>query len=272
MQLDDKEKQASLDVAEDSRQTDWQEPSFVAELFQGNFAWGHIHPFPLQSAEDKKIGDDYIEVLRTVLEEHIDPSDVDRTGEVPQSGLDALAAVGAYGMKIPKEYGGLGLSQTNYSRACAFMSSYCASTAAGITAHQSIGVPQPLKLFGTKEQKEKFLPRIAKGAVTAFALTEPQAGSDAEHPERGHEYEARHDAGDEHAPAGNDGHEVLSGEPLEGLSDRGATEAEPLAEVVLPEHVAGREIESNDHPAECFVGRLALAGLGHLVLVIWSRS
>jgi len=178
MQLDDKEKQASLDVAEDSRQTDWQAPSFVAELFQGNFVWDHIHPFPLQSEEDKKIGDDYIEVLRGVLEAHIDPSDVDRTGDIPQSALDALAAVGAFGMKIEKEYGGLGLSQFNYSRACAFMSSYCASTAAGITAHQSIGVPQPLKLFGTKAQKETYLPRIAKGAVTAFALTEPGVGSD----------------------------------------------------------------------------------------------
>jgi alkylation response protein AidB-like acyl-CoA dehydrogenase len=178
MQLDDKEKQASLDVAEDSRQTDWQAPSFVAELFKGKFAWDHIHPFPLQSDEDRKIGDDYIEVLRGVLEAHIDPSEVDRTGDIPQSAIDALAAAGAYGMKISKEYGGLGLSQTNYSRACAFMSSYCASTAAGITAHQSIGVPQPLKLFGTKEQKEKFLPRIAKGAITAFALTEPGVGSD----------------------------------------------------------------------------------------------
>lgn len=178
MQLDDKEKQASLDVAEDSRQTEWQAPSFVAELFQGNFNWDHIHPFPLQSEADKKIGDEYIEVLREVLEKYIDPSDVDRTGDVPVEALEALAGVGAFGMKIPKEYGGLGLSQTNYSRACAFMSSYCASTAAGITAHQSIGVPQPLKLFGTKEQKEKFLPRIAKGAITAFALTEPGVGSD----------------------------------------------------------------------------------------------
>tara|TARA_R110001592_G_scaffold226999_2_gene483222 strand:- start:189 stop:2165 length:1977 start_codon:yes stop_codon:yes gene_type:complete len=178
MQLDDKEKQASLDVAEDARQSDWQEPSFVAELFQGNFVWDQIHPFPLQSDEDKKIGDDYIEVLRGILEEHIDPSDVDRTGDIPQVGLDALAAAGAYGMKVSKEYGGLGLSQTNYSRCCAFMSSYCASTAAGITAHQSIGVPQPVKLFGTKEQKDTYLPRIAKGAVTAFALTEPGVGSD----------------------------------------------------------------------------------------------
>ena len=178
MQLDDKAKQASLDVAEDSRETAWQAPSFVAELFKGHFDWEHIHPFPLQSEEDKKIGDDYLETLRGVLEKHIDPSDVDRTGEIPAEGLKALAEVGAYGMKIPKEYGGLGLSQTNYSRACAFISSYCASTAAGITAHQSIGVPQPLKLFGTKEQKEKYLPRLAEGAVSAFALTEPGVGSD----------------------------------------------------------------------------------------------
>ncbi|MBX3179029.1 MAG: acyl-CoA dehydrogenase family protein [Candidatus Hydrogenedentes bacterium] len=178
MQLDDKAKQASLDVAEDSRETTWQAPSFVAELFKGNFEWNHIHPFPLQSEEDRKIGDDYIETLRAVLEKHIDPSDVDRTGLIPAEGLKALAEVGAYGMKIPAEYGGLGLSQTNYSRACAFISSYCASTAAGITAHQSIGVPQPLKLFGTEEQKKKYLPRLAKGAVSAFALTEPGVGSD----------------------------------------------------------------------------------------------
>ena len=178
MQLDDKAKQASLDVAEDAREAGWQAPSFVAELFKGNFDWNHLHPFPLQSAEDRKVGDDYIEVLRGVLEQHIDPSSVDRDGVIPREALKALAEVGAYGMKIPKDYGGLGLSQTNYSRACAFISSYCASTAAGITAHQSIGVPQPLKLFGTKEQKEKYLPRLAKGAVSAFALTEPGVGSD----------------------------------------------------------------------------------------------
>ncbi len=178
MQLDDKAKQASLDVAEDAREAGWQAPSFVAELFKGNFDWNQIHPFPMQSAEDRKVGDDYIEVLRGVLERHIDPSSVDRDGVIPREALKALAEVGAYGMKIPKEYGGLGLSQTNYSRACAFISSYCASTAAGITAHQSIGVPQPLKPFGTKEQKEKYLPRLAKGAVSAFALTEPGVGSD----------------------------------------------------------------------------------------------
>lgn len=178
MQVEDQAKQASLDVAEDSRESAWHAPSFVAELFKGHFDWEHIHPFPIQPEDDKRIGDEYIETLRGVLEEHIDPSDVDRTGIIPEAALKALADAGAYGMKIPKEYGGLELSQVNYSRACSFISSYCASTAAGITAHQSIGVPQPLKLFGTDEQKEKYLPRLAKGAVSAFALTEPGVGSD----------------------------------------------------------------------------------------------
>ena len=178
MQLDDKEKQRSLDVAEDSRETEWNHPSFVAELFKGRFAWGLIHPFPLQSAEDKKIGDEYMERVRVVLEKHIDPSDVDRTREMPEAGIRALAEIGVFGMKIPKEYGGLGFSQTNYSRVAAYIGSYCASTAAWVTSHQSIGVPQPLKIFGTKEQKERFLPRLAKGAISAFALTEPDVGSD----------------------------------------------------------------------------------------------
>ncbi|MBI2421877.1 MAG: acyl-CoA dehydrogenase family protein [Candidatus Hydrogenedentes bacterium] len=178
MQIDDKNKQESLDVAEDSRETEWQSPSFVAELFSGRFIWEHVHPFPLQSAEDRQIGDTYIEKLRGVLEKHIDPSEVDRTADLPQSAIAALAEAGVWGMKIPKEYGGLGFSQTNYSRVCAFISSYCASTSAWVTAHQSIGVPQPLKIFGTKAQKEKYLPRLAKGAISAFGLTEPGVGSD----------------------------------------------------------------------------------------------
>ncbi len=178
MQVGDEKKQASLDVAEDARQSDWQHPSFVGEMFKGEFRWEHIHPFPLQDEEDKKIGDEYLEKLKATLEQHIDPSEVDRTGVLPQEAIKALGEMGAFGMKIPKEYGGLGLSQTNYSRACAFISTYCGSTSAWITAHQSIGVPQPLKLYGTEEQKKKFLPRFAAGEISAFALTEPGVGSD----------------------------------------------------------------------------------------------
>jgi alkylation response protein AidB-like acyl-CoA dehydrogenase len=178
MQVNDAEKQKSLDVAEESRETEWQHPGFVAELFKGNFAWELIHPFPLQDAEDRRTGDEFIEKVRPALEAHVDPSAVDRTADVPEAALKALMDLGVFGMKIPEEYGGLGFSHTNYSRLCAYISSYCASTGAWITAHQSIGVPQPLKLFGTKEQKEKFLPRLAKGGISAFALTEPNVGSD----------------------------------------------------------------------------------------------
>jgi alkylation response protein AidB-like acyl-CoA dehydrogenase len=178
MQIGDAKKQASLDVAEDSRQESWEGKSFVSELFAGNFAWDLIHPFPLQSAEEKKIGDDYIAKLKPILEQYIDPSEVDRTGIVPQEAIKALAEVGCFGMKIDKKYGGLGLSQVNYSRVCAFIGSYCASTGAWVTAHQSIGVAGPLKYFGTEEQKDKYLPRIAKGAISAFGLTEPGVGSD----------------------------------------------------------------------------------------------
>jgi alkylation response protein AidB-like acyl-CoA dehydrogenase len=81
-------------------------------------------------------------------------------------------------MKIPKEYGGLGFSATNYNRAIGLVATWCGSTVAWLSAHQSIGVPQPLKLFGTEEQKKKYLPRLAKGAISAFALTEPGVGSD----------------------------------------------------------------------------------------------
>ena len=86
--------------------------------------------------------------------------------------------LGLFAIKVPKEYGGLGLSQTNYMRILGIISIHCGSTAATLSAHQSIGVPQPLKLAGTPEQKKKFLPRFAEGAVSAFALTEPNVGSD----------------------------------------------------------------------------------------------
>lgn len=175
---DNQDKQKALDLAEDSRETEWKFPSFIAELFRGDFRWDLIHPWLEQDPEDKRIGDDYIERIRPVLERNIDPDRVDREGDVPREAVAALAEAGCFGLKIPKEYGGLGLSQTNYNRVVAFIGSYCQSTAVWISAHQSIGVPQPLKIFGTEEQKKKYLPKFAKGAISAFALTEPNVGSD----------------------------------------------------------------------------------------------
>src|SRR2546423_2647386 len=110
--------------------------------------------------------------------ERVDSEEIDRTGELPESIVQELRDMGAFGIKIPKEYGGLGLSQMSYIRAIEMVTSKDGSLTALLSAHQSIGVPQPLKLFGTEEQKKKFFPRLAKGAISAFALTEVDAGSD----------------------------------------------------------------------------------------------
>jgi alkylation response protein AidB-like acyl-CoA dehydrogenase len=175
--LSDKEKE-SIDVAEGARETEWTQPSFVAELFLGRFREDLISPYPLQSAEDRAIGDEFIGRLESFLKENLDPDEVDKTGDLPKKVIEGLAKLGCWGMKIPKEYGGLGLSQINYNRAVAMVASYCGSTAVWLSAHQSIGVPQPLKLFGSDAQKKKYFPMFAKGAISAFALTEPGVGSD----------------------------------------------------------------------------------------------
>lgn len=168
----------AMEVAEASRQTEWEKPSFAADLFLGHVNLDLIHPFPLQDPEDKRIGDEYCAKLSKFLSENVDPEKIDATGEYPEEIFRGLNELGAWGMKIPKEYGGLGLSITNYNRAIATVATWCGSTVAWLSAHQSIGVPQPLKLFGTEEQKKKYLPRLAKGAISAFALTEPGVGSD----------------------------------------------------------------------------------------------
>jgi alkylation response protein AidB-like acyl-CoA dehydrogenase len=176
--MDAKARDVAMELAEDARQAEWENISFTAEVFKGNFRWDLVHPFPAQSAEDRRIGDEFIEKIRPVIENAVDPWQIDEDGEYPRETLDALAAAGLFGMKIPQEYGGLGLSVTNYCRALAFIGSYCANTVAFLSAHQSIGVPQPLKEFGTEEQKRKYLPRLARGEISAFALTEAGVGSD----------------------------------------------------------------------------------------------
>ncbi len=137
-----------------------------------------VWPYPVQGPEDEKIGDELLGRLEKFLETQVDAEAIDREQELPPHVIKGLAELGCFGMKIPKEYGGLGLSQVNYNRAIALVASHCGSTAVWLSAHQSIGVPQPLKLFGTPEQKKFYLPKFAAGAVSAFALTEPEVGSD----------------------------------------------------------------------------------------------
>ena len=168
----------ALEITEAARETTWERPTFAGQLFLGRVLTPLIFPYTVQSDEDRAVGDAFCAKLEAFLKTNVDPDAIDRTGDMPQPVLDGLAKLGCFGMKIPKEYGGLGFSQVNYNRAITLIGSYCSSTAVWLSAHQSIGVPQPLKMFGTDEQKEKYLPLFAKGAVSAFALTEPDVGSD----------------------------------------------------------------------------------------------
>ncbi len=177
-ELKSRAEEEAMEVAEASRETEWEKPSFVGDLFMGNFNLDLIHPFPVQPEDDKQAGDEFLAKLERFLAENVDPDKIDEDGEYPDSILEGLRKLGAFGMKIPKEYGGMGLSITNYNRAVSLIATWCGSTVAWVSAHQSIGVPQPLKLFGTPEQKKKWLPKLAKGAISAFALTEPGVGSD----------------------------------------------------------------------------------------------
>ena len=168
----------ALELTESAREAAQSERGFAGGLFMGRFNLPQIHPFPAQSMEDSDHGDAFLQRLETFLKEHVDPDEIDRTGEIPQEVIDGLAQMGAFGIKISPQFGGLGLSQTNYCRAGIMLGSFCGNLTALISAHQSIGVPQPLILFGTEEQKRRFLPRVARSEVSAFALTEVKVGSD----------------------------------------------------------------------------------------------
>ncbi|HXV76795.1 MAG TPA: acyl-CoA dehydrogenase family protein [Candidatus Polarisedimenticolaceae bacterium] len=168
----------ALELAEASRESHWAYPTFAGALFMGQLSWSLIHPFPVEESDHDEQGEAFLERLRTFLREQVDADEIDRTGEIPDDVIRGLAEMGAFGIKTPKEYGGLGLSQQYYSRAAMMLGSHCANTAALLSAHQSIGVPQPLLQFGTEEQKRRFLTRTARGEISAFALTEEGVGSD----------------------------------------------------------------------------------------------
>jgi len=168
---------AAMELTEAARESDHAR-TFAGGIFMGEFNLSAVHPFPVQSVEDRNQGDAFLKRLEALLRDKVDPDAIDRTGEIPQPVIDELARLGAFGIKVPVEYGGLGLSQTNYCRAAMLLGSWCGNLTALISAHQSIGVPQPLILFGTEAQKRKYLPRVATGEISAFALTEVNVGSD----------------------------------------------------------------------------------------------
>lgn len=165
-------------VAESARETEWKDRSFARGLYNGKLDISLIHPLPKPDPELEARAQPFLEKLEEFTRTHIDGDAIDRDRWVPQEVLDGLAEIGAFGIKIPTEYGGLGLSQYQYNKALAIVGSRCGSTGAFLSAHQSIGAPQPLLYFGTEEQKRKYLPRLAAGELSAFALTEQDVGSD----------------------------------------------------------------------------------------------
>ncbi len=166
------------EVAEASRETGWERPSFGKELFLGNFALDLIHPQPKLPAEATARGDAFLAQLRAFLQERVDPLRIERDHKIPEEVIDGLKEIGALGMKIPQEYGGLGLSQVYYNRALALTGVWHAALATLLSAHQSIGLPEPLRMFGSEEQKREWLPKLASTHISAFLLTEPDVGSD----------------------------------------------------------------------------------------------
>jgi alkylation response protein AidB-like acyl-CoA dehydrogenase len=165
-------------VAEAARETEWTRPSFAKLLYLGEFDLGLIHPQPRSiPPADVARGDEFIGKLRAYCET-LDGLQIERDARIPDEYLRGLAELGVFGIKIPTAYGGLGLPMAYYGEALMLVASVHPSLSALVSAHQSIGVPEPVKQFGTDEQKERFLPRCAAGAVTAFLLTEPDVGSD----------------------------------------------------------------------------------------------
>ncbi|MFI2566419.1 acyl-CoA dehydrogenase family protein [Paenarthrobacter sp. NPDC018779] len=164
-------------VAEAARETEWNRPSFAKGLYLGSFDLDLIHPWPQAKAEDVERGEEFMAKLEAFCRT-MSGRVIERDAKIPDDYLAGLAELGVFGMKIPREYGGLGLSLVYYGRALALVGSVHPSLGALISAHQSIGVPEPVKVFGTPEQKQEYLPRCAAGAITAFLLTEPDVGSD----------------------------------------------------------------------------------------------
>src|SRR5438876_11654860 len=166
------------DVAEAAREEEWVAPSLVRDLFLGRLRMDLIHPYPEQDPDEVRRAQPFLEKLERFLRQQVDSDRIDREGEIPEEVIQGLRELGAFGIKIPREYGGLGLSQLSYMKAIELVSSVDGSITALLSAHQSIGVPGPLKMFGNEAQKKPYLPRLAKGAISAFALTEPGVGSD----------------------------------------------------------------------------------------------
>ena len=165
-------------ISEAAREKEWKLPSFGKGLYLGDFQPELISPQPELPADVVEKGERFLAALRTFLEDEVDPQEIEREGRISDEVVAGLKNVGALGMKVPEEYGGLGLSQVYYNRAMMLSGTCHSSISTLLSAHQSIGVAQPLLLFGSEEQKREWLPKVSNTHLSAFALTEPGVGSD----------------------------------------------------------------------------------------------
>jgi hypothetical protein len=168
----------SKQVAEQSRESEWKLPSFGRQMYLGDFQLDLIHPQPKMDPDAVEAGEAFLARLRAFLAEHVDPLQIEEDAKLGDEVVDGLKQLGALGMKIPKEYGGLGLTQVYYNRALAMAGTWSPAISTLLSAHQSIGLPEPLKRFGSDEQKREWLPKVARDHISAFLLTEPDVGSD----------------------------------------------------------------------------------------------
>jgi len=155
------------------------EQSFMKSLFHGVIAEELIFPYPEMSRDERDNTTMILDSVRKFIEANVDSAKIDREQVIPDSVINGMKELGLFGMIIPQEHGGIGLSSTSYARIVQEVASYESSLAVTLGAHQSIGL-KGILLFGTDAQKAEYLPKLASGEhVAAFALTEPSAGSDA---------------------------------------------------------------------------------------------
>src|SRR5450631_163767 len=165
-------------ISEAAREKDWELPSFGKGLYLGNFQPELISPQPAMPPGDVEKGERFLATLGAFLRDEVDPQAIERDGKISDEVIAGFKAIGALGMKVPEKYGGLGLSQVYYNRAMMLAGTWHSSVSTLLSAHQSIGLAQPLLLFGSEEQKREWLPKVATTHLSAFALTEPGVGSD----------------------------------------------------------------------------------------------
>jgi len=152
---------------------------FAKALFRGEFRGDIVFPYPQLPASQRETVENVVAAVRVFARSHIDPAAIDRDADIPRPVIEGLGELGVLGMTAPVEYGGKGFSQQAYCRIMEVIGGHCPSTAVFVNAHHSIGI-RVLLLFGTAEQKARWLPPLTRGEkLAAFALTEEQAGSDA---------------------------------------------------------------------------------------------